>query len=94
VQEYWKNLGGPGTVGLEVVLSIAVGLLGGHWLDGKLGTGPWLALIGLAYGLAAGGRAIYRALRKANRELEELEKKERTARKDYDDDDDGPRGKP
>jgi ATP synthase protein I len=91
VQEYWKNLGGPGTVGLEVVLSIAVGLLGGHWLDGKLGTGPWLTILGLAYGLAAGARAIYRALRKANRELEELEKKERSAREGYDD---GPRGKP
>jgi hypothetical protein len=42
-------------------------------------------VIGLAYGLAAAGRAIYRALKTANRELEKLEQAEREDRKKFDD---------
>jgi ATP synthase protein I len=57
----WKAMGSYGTIGLEFVLSIMLGLFGGRWLDGKLGTGPWLAVIGFAFGLAAGFRAIWRA---------------------------------
>lgn len=86
MQQYWKGLAGPGTLGLEVVLSIAVGLLGGNWLDEKFGTSPWLTLIGLAYGLAAAGRSLYRANKRAKRELEEMERKEREARREFDDD--------
>ena len=71
-------------MGIEVVLSVAAGLLGGSWLDKKLGTAPWLMLIGLAYGLAAASRAIYRALKQANREAEELDRKDREARKKFD----------
>jgi ATP synthase protein I len=85
VQQYWKGLGGPGTVGIEIVLSVAAGLLGGSWLDKKFGTGPWLMIIGLGYGLASAGRAIYRALKQANRELSELERKEQRERKEFDD---------
>lgn len=85
MQQYWKGLGGPGTVGIEIVLSVAAGLLGGSWLDKKLGTGPWLMFIGLGYGLASAGRAIYRALKKANREIAELDQKEQRDRKDFDD---------
>ncbi|HYO97313.1 MAG TPA: AtpZ/AtpI family protein [Polyangiaceae bacterium] len=85
MQQYWKGLGGPATLGIEVVLGVAVGLLGGSWLDKKFGTSPWLTLIGLAYGLAASGRAIYRALKQANRELEKLEEQERKAREKFDD---------
>lgn len=85
MQQNWKGLAGPGTVGLEVVLSVAVGLLGGAWLDQKFATKPWLTVIGLGYGLAAAGRAIYRALKTANRELERLEQAEREDRKKFDD---------
>lgn len=86
VQQHWKGLGGPGTLGIEIVLSVAVGLLGGSWLDKRFGSSPWFTLIGLAYGLAAAGRAIYRALKQANADLAELEKKEREQRQKFDDD--------
>ncbi len=64
---------------------MAVGLFGGSWLDKKFGTTPWLTGIGLTYGIAAAARAIYRTLKQANRELEELDQKEREARKKFDD---------
>lgn len=58
------------TVGLELVLSIIVGFLGGRWLDGKLGTHPWLSLVGFFFGVAAGFRTLWRAGRRMQRETE------------------------
>ncbi|MBW2162682.1 MAG: AtpZ/AtpI family protein [Deltaproteobacteria bacterium] len=43
----------------------------GRWLDGKLGTEPWLKWIGLGLGLAAGGVSLYRVVRRAQRVMEE-----------------------
>jgi F0F1-type ATP synthase assembly protein I len=85
VQQYWKGLGGPGTLGIEIVLSVAAGLLGGSWLDKKFGASPWFTLIGLTYGVAAASRAIYRALKQSKRELEEIDRKESAQRKKFDD---------
>jgi F0F1-type ATP synthase assembly protein I len=59
------------TVGLELALSIAFGYYGGRWLDEKLGTEPWLQWIGLGFGLAAGALSLYRAVRRAQRLMEE-----------------------
>ncbi len=86
VQQDWKALGTYGTLGMEIALSVAVGLFGGQWLDKRLQTGGVLTWVGFAYGLAAAGRAIYRAVRKSNREAEEHERREREARQKYDDD--------
>ncbi len=86
MQQHWKGLGSYGTVGLEFALSIVLGLLVGDWADKKLGTAPWLMVLGLTYGVAAGTRALYRALQRANRESEEFDRKEREERKRYDDD--------
>ena len=47
-------MGSFSTIGLELGLSIALGYLGGEWLDGKFGTEPWLKWIGLGFGLARG----------------------------------------
>ncbi len=70
-REQLKQLGSLSTIGLELGLSIALGYLGGRWLDGKLGTEPWLQWIGLALGLAAGARSLYRVVRRARRMMEE-----------------------
>ena len=49
------------TVGLELVLSILFGFFGGRWLDTKFETTPWISVIGLAMGIVAGFRSLYRA---------------------------------
>lgn len=89
VREAWKGIGTYGTVGLEFALSVLVGLLGGWWLDRRLGTGGWLTFIGLGFGIAAGYRALYRALGRARREAERLEQQEKDARKRFHDDEHG-----
>jgi len=70
-REQLKQMGSLSTIGLEIALSIAVGYLGGQWLDEKLGTGPWLEWIGLGFGLAAGALSLYRVVRRAQRMMEE-----------------------
>jgi ATP synthase protein I len=73
-REQLKQLGSLSTIGLELGLSITLGYLGGRWLDGKLGTEPWLQWIGLGLGLAAGARSLYRVVRRAQRMMEEEDK--------------------
>lgn len=61
--EMYKGLGGFGTLGLEIVLSILLGLFGGRWLDGRFGTEPILMWAGFAFGIAMSVHATHRALR-------------------------------
>src|SRR5262245_8439111 len=55
------------SIGLELGLSVVLCVLLGLWLDGKLGTQPWLMLAGLGLGLAAGFRSVLRSVRRAER---------------------------
>jgi ATP synthase protein I len=85
VQHYWKGYGGYATVGLELALSVLFGLGVGHWLDKKLGTG-FLTWVGLGFGIAAGYRTLWQALRRANAEARRIEERERETRKQFDED--------
>jgi ATP synthase protein I len=55
------------SVGLELGLAVVVALLFGMWLDGKLGTQPWLMLVFLVLGLVAGFRNVLRAVARAEK---------------------------
>jgi ATP synthase protein I len=59
------------SIGLELGLSVVFGILFGRWLDGKLGTTPWLMLVFLALGVVAGFRSVMRAVRRSDRAAEE-----------------------
>lgn len=43
----------------------AVGFFIGQWADKKLGTDPYLLIVGLIFGFAAAGREIYKLVKKA-----------------------------
>jgi F0F1-type ATP synthase assembly protein I len=58
-----RQLGALASVGLSFVLAIVIGAAAGLWLDGKLGTSPWLFFVFLSLGFAAGVVNIYRATR-------------------------------
>ena len=58
------------SVGLELGLSVVIGLLIGYYLDKAAGTGPWLMLLFLGFGFAAGFRGVLRAVKRAERAAE------------------------
>ena len=53
------TLGTLSTVGLSVVIAIAIGVYVGLQLDKWLGTAPWFFFIFLFFGIVAGFRNIY-----------------------------------
>jgi len=49
-------------VGWFVGVSILLGVWGGLWLDGKLGTAPIMVIVGLILGLVVAFYGVYRML--------------------------------
>ena len=49
-------------IGLVLLVTVLVGVLGGYWLDQQIGTLPVFALVGFFLGLAAGARAVWRLI--------------------------------
>ena len=58
------------SVGLEFGIAVALGLGTGLYLDNKLGSGPWLMLVFLGFGFAAGFRGVLRAVARSDRAAE------------------------
>lgn len=56
------------SVGLELGLAVVIGWGIGHWLDGKFGTDPFLMILFLLLGLAAGFKGVLRVARQAKRQ--------------------------
>jgi ATP synthase protein I len=66
----WSALAELSSVGFAMVLATVIGLIGGYYLDHWLGTKPWLLLLGLGFGIAAGFVIFFRSVKRANRELD------------------------
>jgi ATP synthase protein I len=64
----WRALGGLATVGITLVVAIALATIGGYFLDRWLGTKPVFTLIGLGVGIATGFREFFRVIRRWERE--------------------------
>lgn len=60
-----------GGIGIQLALGMALGWYGGHWLDGRLATAPWLQWVGFGLGLVAGAKALYDLVR--NTDLDKIE---------------------
>jgi ATP synthase protein I len=55
------------SAGLELGIAVGLGALFGRWLDGKLGTEPWMLLVFLVIGVIAGFRGVLRAVARAEK---------------------------
>jgi ATP synthase protein I len=84
----WRGIGSFGTIGIEIVLCIALGFFGGRWLDGKLGTAPYLEGLGFVFGLAAAIKGLMRAHADMKREAEREEREQGNPAPMYDSRDD------
>lgn len=60
-------IGQLSTIGMSFVFAIALGFGAGYWLDGVLGTRPWLSFVGFFFGVSAGVLNVYRVLQLSNR---------------------------
>jgi ATP synthase protein I len=49
------------SVGIALVVATVLGLAAGYCLDRWFGTAPWLTMIGLALGIAAGFVNLFRS---------------------------------
>lgn len=50
----WVQAGQVASIGMLILFATLIGMGIGYWLDGKLGTAPWLAFVFTLLGLAAG----------------------------------------
>jgi ATP synthase protein I len=75
----FQGIGTYATVGLDFAVAIAIGLYAGWWLDKKLGSTPWLMIIGLLFGVAAGFNLLFKA---AKRMREDTEREDRDQREE------------
>lgn len=64
-RSYIRELAYFSTIGLSVALSIFIGLAIGVYLDRRWDTAPWLTLIFLGLGIAAGYKNIGLAIKKS-----------------------------
>jgi ATP synthase protein I len=58
-RKLFRMLGALSTVGITLVVATVIGYLIGHYLDGRYGTTPWLTLVFLLLGIAAGFKNLY-----------------------------------
>lgn len=65
------------SVGLELGVAVILSLLFGMWLDDRFGTTPWLTLVFVGLGIAAGFRNVLRAVKRVERAAAEEEREER-----------------
>lgn len=69
---YYRNLSAT-SVGLEMAIAVVLTLFLGMWLDRRYGTEPWLMLLCLCFGFAAGMRGVWRHVAAADRAAAESE---------------------
>ena len=74
---FFRELGKYSALGLEMALSVVIGLGIGYYLDKWLGTTPWLMILWIGFGFAAGVRSLYRAAVRSGKDLEKDEEERR-----------------
>ena len=62
-------------IGLVLLFAVLVGVLGGYWLDQRLGTIPIFVLVGFAIGTAGGAIGCWRLIARFLARLDEDDKR-------------------
>lgn len=64
IRTVWRQVGDALQLGASIVLAIFIGAGIGYWLDGKLGTFPYLSIIFFFLGVGAAARNVWIEVRK------------------------------
>jgi len=70
---FYRELGRYSALGFEMALSVVIGFGIGYYLDKWLGTAPWMMILWIGFGFAAGVRSLYRAAMRSGKDLEKDE---------------------
>jgi F0F1-type ATP synthase assembly protein I len=70
----WRDYGRYGTVGIELIVSMALGYYGGRYLDARISGHGWVTVVGSLLGIAVGFRAIFVAGHRMQRDVERAER--------------------
>jgi F0F1-type ATP synthase assembly protein I len=73
----WRGYGRYGTVGIELIVTMALGYYGGRYLDARVGGRGWVTFAGFILGIVLGFRAIFAAGRHMERDVERAERADR-----------------
>lgn len=74
-RELFRSLGFVSSVGISMVAASCIGLYIGYTLDDWWGTSPWMTLLWLGFGIAAGFRNIFILTRRALRDKDNAQDK-------------------
>jgi ATP synthase protein I len=66
----WLQASKFGYLGIFFGVAITIGYLVGSWLDRKFGAEPWLTIVWILVGVAAGFRELIRVSRQYQKEQE------------------------
>lgn len=66
----WRLAGKYSATGIEMAMSVAVGAIGGRWLDTQFETEPWLLTAGILIGFWLATRTVIRVVKQYQRDLE------------------------
>jgi ATP synthase protein I len=72
-RQLYKSLGFLSSLGISMVAATIIGLAFGYYLDRWLGTSPWLTMLFLGFGIAAGFRNLFVL---SNRELKRQQRED------------------
>ena len=73
--EYWNSLLRASLLGIHLVATTFIGLAVGYYLDKWLGTHPWLKMVFLLLGIAAGFKNMFQEVRKIQKDDAQAAKK-------------------
>lgn len=65
-----RELGKYGALGLEMAVSVVIGMAVGWQIDKWLHTAPWFMVLWIGFGFAAGVRSLWRSAKRMEREME------------------------
>ena len=68
-ERMWRIASRYMSLGIEMAAAVAIGVLGGRWLDRRLGSEPYLFWFGLVVGMGAAARGVWRAVRQARKDM-------------------------
>ena len=63
---FLKQTGLLGTIPAIMLAATLIGFFGGRWADDKLGTEPYLMILGLVLGIGSAGIETYKLIKKAS----------------------------